>query len=96
MYVIYPERRWEDYLPIVEFSYKNGYEESLRISPFEALYVWSYNTAISWSDPVNRVLIGPYMLAKREQEMQVIKNNLKASVDRKMCYEDHNNMFKEF
>lgn len=47
------------------------------MSPFEALYGWSCNTPISWSDPVNRVLIGPEMLADMEQEMQVIKKNLR-------------------
>jgi hypothetical protein len=31
-------KKWEDYLPLVEFSYNNGYQESLKMSPFEALY----------------------------------------------------------
>lgn len=44
-------------------SYKNGYQESLRMSPFEALYARSCNTPISLSDLVSRVFIGPYMLA---------------------------------
>jgi len=30
--------------------------------PFEALYGWSCNTPISWSDPVNMVLIALNML----------------------------------
>lgn len=30
--------QWEDILPYAEFSYNNGYQESLKISPFEALY----------------------------------------------------------
>ena len=45
---------------------------------------------------MNRVLIGPDMLADMEQEMQVIKKNLKATHDRKKSYADRNGLFKEF
>lgn len=38
MYAMHQQRKWEEYLPIVEFAYNNGYQESLRISPSEALY----------------------------------------------------------
>ena len=62
MYVIHQEWRWEDYLLLVEFSYNNGYQKSLRMSPFEALYGKSCNTPIDWSDPVSMVLIGLDML----------------------------------
>ena len=57
MYVIHQERRWEEYLPLVEFAYNNDYQESLRMILFEELCGWSCNTPISWSDPVNGVLI---------------------------------------
>jgi len=36
------------------------------MSPFGALYEESCNTPISWSDLVNKVLIGLGMLAKME------------------------------
>jgi transposase InsO family protein len=29
---------WEKWLPLTEFSYNNSYQESIKISPFEALY----------------------------------------------------------
>lgn len=37
MYVMHQQRRWEEYLPLVDFSYNNGYEESLRMNLFEEL-----------------------------------------------------------
>ena len=52
------------------------------MSPFEALYGWSCNTPINWSDLVNRVLIGSDMLAYMDEEIQVVKNNLKATQNR--------------
>jgi len=61
--MMHQQRKWEDYLPLVEFTYNNGYQESLRMNPFEALYGWIFNMPISWSDPMNMVLIGSNMLA---------------------------------
>jgi len=58
------------------------------MSLFKALYGKSCNTLISWSDPLNRVLIRPEMLEEMEQEMQVIKRNLKATQDRQKSYVD--------
>ena len=66
------------------------------MSPFKALYGRSCNTPISWSDLVSRVLIGPYMLAGMEQEMQEIKKNLKETQDRQKSYAYHNMLFKKF
>jgi hypothetical protein len=38
MYVMEKPSKWEDYLHLVELSYNNGYQASLNMSPFEALY----------------------------------------------------------
>ena len=38
MYVMDKQVKWEDYMYLVEFSYKNGYHSSLGMSPFQALY----------------------------------------------------------
>jgi transposase InsO family protein len=38
MYVMDKPSKWEDYLHLVEFYYNNGYQTSLKMSPFEALY----------------------------------------------------------
>ena len=38
MHVMHHPKKWEDYLPLVEFIYNNGYKESFRMSPFESLY----------------------------------------------------------
>jgi len=63
---------------MVEFSY-NGYQDSLKMSPLEALHGQSCNTPINWCDPVNILLIGTDILAEMEQKMKVIKRNLKVA-----------------
>eukprot|EP00253_Pinus_taeda_P019679 PITA_19679 len=95
MYMMHQQKEWEEYLPLVECTYKNGYQESLRISPFEALHGRSCNTPITWSDPVNMVLIGSDMLADMEQEMQFIKKNIKAPHDRQKSYVDQHRVDQE-
>ena len=35
IYVMHQQRKWEEYLPLVQFTYNNGYHESLRMNPFE-------------------------------------------------------------
>jgi hypothetical protein len=79
MHVMHQPRKWEDYLPLVEFSYNNGYQASLKMSLFEVLYGRLCNTPISWSNPVNRISFGPDMLREMEQQVTQIKQNLKVA-----------------
>jgi transposase InsO family protein len=30
--------KWDEFLPLAEFSYNNSYQESIKMAPFEALY----------------------------------------------------------
>jgi len=47
MCVMCQQWKCEEYPPLVEFTYNNGYQESLRMSPFEALYGQICNTPIN-------------------------------------------------
>jgi hypothetical protein len=38
MHVVDKTSKWEDYFHLVEFSYNNGYQASLNMTTFEALY----------------------------------------------------------
>jgi hypothetical protein len=39
MHAMHHPKKWEEYLPPIEFSYNNEYQEVLKMSPFEAL-IW--------------------------------------------------------
>jgi hypothetical protein len=69
MHVMHQPKKWEDYLPLVEFAYNNGYQESLKMSPFEALYGRQCNIPISWNNLVDRFTIRPYILKEMEQQV---------------------------
>ena len=64
MYVMQQPTKWEDYLHLVEFSYNNDYRESLKMSPFEALYGRQCRTPINYSSPKTKLVLGPDMLAE--------------------------------
>jgi hypothetical protein len=69
MYVMDQPSKWEDYIHLVEFYYNNGYQASLKMSPFEALYGRKFNTPTSWDNPANKVVIGPDLLKEMEEKM---------------------------
>ena len=73
MYVMDKPSKWKDYLHLVEFSYNNGYQSRLRMSPFEALYGKKCNTPVSWDNLEDRVVVGLELLKDMEDQMVKIK-----------------------
>jgi hypothetical protein len=96
MHVMHQPKKWEDYLPLVEFSYNNGSQESLNMSPFESLYGRQCKTPITWSNPMDRITIGPDKLKEMEQQVIKIKQNLKIAQDRQKRYIDRKRTPREF
>jgi hypothetical protein len=47
-------QKWDECLPLVEFSYNNSYQESIKMAPFEALYGRRCRTPLNWSEPGER------------------------------------------
>jgi hypothetical protein len=96
MYMMEKPSKWEDYLHLVEFTYNNGYQASLKMSPFEALYGRKCNTLVRWDNPSDRAVFGPELLKEMEEKMLKIKQNLKAAQDREKSYADKNRTHGEF
>ena len=87
MYVMDNPSKWEDYLHLVDFAYNNGYQASLKMSPFEAFYGRKCTTPIRWDNLENIVVVGPDLLREMEEKMLKIKQNLKATQEKaeKLC-----------
>jgi hypothetical protein len=79
MYVMEQPSKWEDYIHLADFSYNNGYQSSLKLSPFESLHGRKCNTPTSWDNAVDIEVIGPDLLKEMGEKMTKIKHNLKAS-----------------
>ena len=82
MYVRQQPGKWEDYLHLVEFAYNNHYQASEKYSPFEILYGRKCNTLISWSNPVDRLVLGPELLKEMDLIVKKVQGNLKVAQDR--------------
>ena len=81
MYVKDHLGRWEGYLHLVEFAYNNNYQASARFSPFKILYGRKCNTPISWSNLVDRLVLGPELLKEMEEIVKQVQGNLKTVQD---------------
>jgi hypothetical protein len=74
----------------------NGYQASLKMSPFEALYGRRCNTPVSWDKPTNKEVVGLELLREMEEKMSKIKNNLKVAQGMQKTYADKGRIHKEF
>ena len=88
--------KWEDYLHLVEFAYNNHYQASARYSPFEILYGRKCNTPISWSNPVDRLVLGPKLLKEMELIVKQVQGSLKVAQDRQKSQADIKQTQKDF
>jgi hypothetical protein len=96
MHVMHYPKKWEDYLSLVEFSYNNGYQDSLKMNPFEGLYGRQRTIPVDWNNPVDKITLGPDMLKKMEQKIVQIKHNPKIAHDRQKSYADRKKTPREF
>ena len=88
MYVMDQQKRWEEYLPLVEFAYNNSYQSSIKMAPFEFLYGRPCRTPLSWDRLEDRVLVGPELIQEMEEQMTTIHARLKEEQDRQKSYAD--------
>jgi hypothetical protein len=88
--------KWDKHLPLAEFSYNNRYQESIKMSPFEALYRWLCRTPLSWSKSGRRVIFSPDIVTEAEQKVKQIQANILAVQSRQKSYADKRRSPLEF
>ena len=88
MYVRDYPKKVEDYLHLVEFAYNNHDQDSTKLSPFEILYARKCNTPITWSNLVDRLMLGPELLKELELIVKQLQRNLKTAQDRQKSHAD--------
>ena len=55
MYVMNNPTKWEDFLHLAEFAYKNGYLTFAKMTLFEVLYGWKCRKLVTWDSPMDHV-----------------------------------------
>jgi hypothetical protein len=64
--------QWDECLPLAEFSYNNSYQESIKMTPFEALYGRRCKTPLNWSKPGERWFFGVDLVKETEAKVRQI------------------------
>ena len=74
--------KWEDDLPLVEISYNNSYQSTIKIAPFEALYGRKCRTPLCWSDLDEALIIGPEMIQETTKTIRKIQEHIRVAQSR--------------
>ncbi|XP_066163708.1 uncharacterized protein [Oryza sativa Japonica Group] len=80
---------WDKSLPYAEFSYNNGYQASLQMAPFGALYGRRCRTPLFWDQTGERQLFGTEVLNEVEQKVRAVRERLRIAQSRQKSYADN-------
>jgi hypothetical protein len=87
---------WDKSLPYAEFSYNNSYQASLKMSRFEALYGRKCRTPLYWDQTGERQLFGLEIIQEVEEEVRIIRENLRTAQSTQKNYVDTRRRQLEF
>ena len=87
---------WDDYLPLVEFSYNNSFQASIGMAPFEGLYGRRCRSPGCWDDVGERKLLGPELVQLTVEKIALIKERLKTVERRQKSYANNRRRDLEF
>ena len=77
---------WDRYIPLMEFTYNNSYQENIGMESYEILYGRRCRTPVCWAKLNEHKVIGPYIVKDTEKKGQVIRQRLKAANDRQKSF----------
>src|SRR3954468_6056222 len=78
----------EKSLPFAEFAYNNSFQSSLNMAPFEFLYGRRCRTPLNWLETGERQLSGPDMIKEAEDQVRIVRDQLKAAQSHQKSYYD--------
>jgi hypothetical protein len=87
---------WDKSLPYVEFSYNNSYQASLKMSLFETPYGRKCRTPLYWDKTRGRQFFGPELVQEAEEQVYIIRENLRVAPTRQKSYADNRRRPLEF
>jgi hypothetical protein len=73
-------------LPWAEFSYNNSYQESLKMSPFEALYGRQCHITLNWIESGEKAIFCQDIVDEAEATIHHIQDNLKTAKSHQESY----------
>jgi hypothetical protein len=71
--VLHYGKDWDKCLSLAEFSYNNSYQSSLKMAPFEVLYVRRCRTPLNWSQAGEREIFGPDLVLEAGRKLESLR-----------------------
>ncbi|KAA3461732.1 DNA/RNA polymerases superfamily protein [Gossypium australe] len=68
---------WEQYLPLIEFSYNNSFQSSIKMAPYEALYGRKCLTPLYWTELSENKIYGVDLIKDTKQKVKKSYADLK-------------------
>ena len=63
---------WVEHFPLMEFAYNNGYQVSIQMAPYEALYGRPCRSPICWTKVGESSIIGPDLIRDTSEKVNLI------------------------
>ncbi|MCO5606101.1 hypothetical protein L7F22_060288 [Adiantum nelumboides] len=89
-------QKWIKFLHLIEFAYNSSHHRSLRMSPFKALYGQECLVPLRLADPTLHVPAAKSTLEMMDQQLLIIRDNLKRASDRQKSYADLHRSARSF
>lgn len=77
---------WDQYLPLVEFSYKNSYQATIQMAPFEALYGRKCRTPLCWDELEEALIVGLDLIQEMTDKVKMIQQHIRTAQSRQKSY----------
>ena len=79
---------WEENLPLVEFAYKNSYQATIHMAPYEALYGRPCRSLLCWTEVGESSITGPDLIRDTSEKVSLIRQCLLTAQSRQKSYAD--------
>ena len=67
---------WEEHFPLVEFAYNNGYQASIQMASYEALYGRPCKSPLCWTEVGESSITGPDLIRDTFEKVSLIRQRL--------------------
>ena len=67
---------WSNHFSLVEYTYNNSYQASIRMAPYEALYGRPCRSPTCWLEAGESSLFGPEIVRETTEKIQLIRERL--------------------
>ena len=82
------EGSWDEYLPLVKFTYNDSRHSTIGMAPSKALYGRKCRPPLRWTEVDDRQLKGPELTRMTSEAVSLIQARLKAAFNRQQSYAD--------